>query len=296
VSEIVDTFTRAGFGGIQFPWTKIAIKGGLDHHVHKYIHRPGAEIENLARKPYEVKFSAELHTTLRKWQNAYPGTLAQLIALFELGETRDLAVPNYFGGTLPCKCVDWSRNLDAKRRSGESVEFTFLEDSTAQFANLNAIFVVAAQSFAAQIASLNRLGQGLPSSSIFDKLKQAMGLYLAIESIAEVAFEYISNKLDPIIAACEALDALLFFQDPKNYYLLDLIRDIWDTAVTVNLDALRRSLPMETFFTQRVMTVGEVSLEIYSNLDHAIEILQLNPIDDALAIPPGKFLRHYATF
>ena len=42
------------------------------------------------------------------------------------------------------------------------------------------------------------------------------------------------------------------------------------------------------------MTVSEVSIAVYGDTTHALELLQLNAFNDALAIPPGAIVEHYA--
>ena len=57
-----------------------------------------------------------------------PQRLAELTALFETGATADLVIPNRGVRGMKAKAVKWDTNLTAKIRSGEAVEFSFLED------------------------------------------------------------------------------------------------------------------------------------------------------------------------
>ena len=66
------------------------------------------------------------------------------------------------------------------------------------------------------------------------------------------------------------------------------------TARGPAFDRLRNVQVIDSFFVPRTMTVSEVSIAIYDDTTHALELLQLNAFDDALAIPPGTIVEHYA--
>jgi len=130
--DIFDAFKKAAFGDIQFPYKAISIKGALDHHPHKYLHRPGAEVEGLGRRAYVIGFDCDFHNTAPSWPDLYPSRLSQLVSLCESEQTYPLDVPN-LGRSLPVKAIVWDRTLLASVRSGESVRFEFLEDSTERY-------------------------------------------------------------------------------------------------------------------------------------------------------------------
>ena len=290
--NILDTFPKASFAGVAFPYTKISIHGGLNHHVHTYLHRPGAEIESLGRKPYEVTFHCEFHTTMRAWTRAYPELLFQLVSLFEREVTDDLTIPNV--GTIRAKAIKWSRDLSARIRSGETAEFGFLEDSQ----NLFLATSVVALSMAAvpiQAAVLSDVADQLGlEPGLLDVLLDAIAELTALRDQAELMGALIAMKAEGVMSACARLESLPFFDEPMSWPALDALRDVWASANAVNVDALRRSLPLDSFFVPRTMTVSEVSMAVCGDTTHAVELLQLNAFDDALAIRPGTVVKHYA--
>jgi hypothetical protein len=292
VTEILDILPKASFAGLAFPYTKIGIVGGLDYHLHKYLHRPGGEIESLGRKPYEFTFHSEFHTTMRAWTNAYPALLSKLISTFESEATAPLVVPNI--GTVQAKAIKWPRNLSARIRSGESVELVFLEDSQNQLVVSSiASFSMAAVPIQAAVLAGVVGAQGL-DPSLLDDILNAVANLTAVLDEAELMGAILAQRADVLMNACAALESLALFNDPMNWPVLDALRDVWASANAVSLDALAQSLPLDAFFVPRTMTVSEVSIAVYGDTTHALELLQLNALNDALAIPPGTIVKHYA--
>ena len=103
----------------------------------------------------------------------------------------------------------------------------------------------------------------------------------------------LAAQADRVMNACATLEALVLFNDPMNWPVLDAVHDVWASANAVSLDALAQSLPLESFFVPRTMTVSEVSIAVYGDTTYALQLLQLNAFDDALAIPPGAIVLYY---
>jgi prophage DNA circulation protein len=292
VPDILDALPKASFAGVAFPYTKIGIVGGLNYHLHTYLHRPGGEIESLGRKPYEFTFHCEFHSTMRIWANAYPALLATLINLFESEITASLVVPNV--GTVQAKAIKWPRNLSTRIRSGESAEFVFLEDSQNQLVVTSLpAFSMAAVPIQAAVLSNAVSTQGL-NPSLLDDILSAVTALTALQDQTELMGAMLAQQAEKVMNACATLESLALFNDPMNWPVLDALRDVWASANAVDLDALQESLPIDTFFVPRTMTVSEVSVAIYGDTTHALELLQLNAFDDALAISPGSIVKHYA--
>lgn len=290
--DILDSFPQASFAGVAFPYTKIGIHGALNYHLHTYLHRPGGEIESLGRKPYEFTFHCEFHTSMRAWTRAYPELLATLIDLFESEVTANLVVPNV--GTVRAKAIKWPRNLSAKIRSGESVEFVFLEDSQNQLVTTSVpAFSMAAVPIQAAVLSDVVSARGL-DPGLLDALLNAVAELTAARDQAELMGALVAQQAERVMSACAILESLALFNDPMNWPVLDALRDVWASAYAVDLDALQHSLPLDSYFVPRTMTVSEVSIAVYNDTSHALELLQLNAFDDALAIPPGAIVKHYA--
>jgi hypothetical protein len=165
VADVFDNFTRpAAFGDIAFPFIQLSIKGSLDHKVHKYLHRPGGEVEDLARRAYEFRFECQFDSESRAWPDLYPDRLGQLVALCESGQTFALYVPN-LASEVQAKATDWPRTLHASVRSGERVEFAFVEDSTEQYTTDELTAILSLDIGALVGVTMTPLGIGNPIST-----------------------------------------------------------------------------------------------------------------------------------
>jgi prophage DNA circulation protein len=289
--DLLETLPQASFSGIAFPYTKIAIHGALDYHLHKFLHRPGGQIESLGRKPYEFTFSSVFDANMRAWAQAYPELLTALINVFESEVTAALVVPNV--GTVRAKAIKWPRSLSARIRSGESVEFVFLEDSQSQNVASLTTFSMGAVPIQAAVLSNAMTAAGL-DTSLLSTLLSAVTALTALRDQAELMGAIIAQKCAQVMNACATLESLATFNDPMNWPVLDAIHDVWASANAVNQDALQASLPLESYFVPATMTVSELSIAIYGNTSYALQLLQLNAFDDALAIPAGSIVVYYA--
>lgn len=292
MSDQISLMRRASFAGLEFPWNKISIKGSLRHHVHEYPHQPGGEIEGLGRKLYEFHFSCDFHDTFFGWSNLYPVQLGKLRRVFETEVTSDLFVPNF--GTIKAKAISWDQNLVARVRSGETVEFTFLENTQNDFS----IGFILGSSTAAMMPAVARLkataaAQGI-ESSLFDDLVKAVADLIGLVQGGEIVAAIAASKVATILNICAAIDDLSIFNLASSYPTANLNREVWASANQINVDLLRKQQPLASYFVDHLMSIIEVAQAIFNDTIHAIEILQLNSLDDAMAIPAGTIIQHYA--
>jgi len=291
--DFLSLLPQASFGGIPFPWREYGVKGGLRFHPHEYPHRPGAEVEALGRKPYEITFSGDWHAGMRGWESFFPGQAIALRRLCETEQTLPLVIPDI--GTLQCKAVEWPYKIDAKKRSGQSFELKFIEDASAAFVIGN-LLSISMSGMTTQLAAItlaaNEVGYDTDN---LDTLIDAVGTLQSFDGIDDVVATALEAACLAVIAACISLEQDPFLDDPSAFLLMDAIHEIWDTTLTINADALRKATPLLTYDTPRLMTITEVALDIYrGDTTRVVELLQLNAVDNALAIPPGKLLRYYA--
>lgn len=291
MSDQIALMRRASFGGFQFPWNRIQISGSLRHHVHEYPHQPGGEIEELGRKLYEFKFSSDFHDTMFGWPNVYPEQLGKLRRKFEEETTEDLVIPNF--GTVRAKCIKWDQTLVAKARSGESVEFTFLENTQNAFS----IGFILGSSTAAMLPAVARLqqiaaAQGI-KSGLFADLESAVGDLATLVQKGQLVGAVAYGKVKTVLNLCADIESLPILNKAGSYPTANANRDVWASANKVSVDMLRRDQPLQTFFVDHTMSIVDVSLAIFGDTLHAMEILQLNDLDDAMALPPGTLVKHY---
>lgn len=293
MAEIFDLVAPASFAGISFPYTEYSVDGSLDHHIHKYLHRPGGEVEDLARHAYQFKFKIAAHTSYRgDFADLYPSRVAALISTFETGLTFPLEVPGI--GTFQAKAINWTRNVRAAVRSGEMLEWTFLEDSTSQFTTTQLVgFATASMGDDLLVLEQGLIDAGY-APTLLDDLKSAVTTLLNAEGIAELALNQLAIKASIVIGLCELLDPHPFFQSPLNAIAIDSFYAIWGAAVDVALalGLIRLERSPETFITPSVMSVMDLSLELYKDNLHVGDLLNMNAINRPSAVPAGSFIRY----
>ena len=295
MTEIADTFPKASFGGITFPYTDVEISGSLDHHVHKYIHRPGGEVETLGRHLYEIGFSCVFDTSSRKWANLYPGILSALIALCETEGTYDLVIPNRGVRAMKCKAIKWDTNYTTKIRSGEKVKFRFLEDTTDQFGPYQ-VAAIATADLSSRVIACQQLARqyALPNPSIFDQLAAAISNFqLALDQVENNAYQAIAS-MDLVLALCDDLLVLPVLLDPINCAVFLAFSDLFDASLQVAADVSGLGRTVDVFFVEKPMSVTDLSMLLYKgDPSRVVDLLSLNSFNNPFLIPAASLVNWY---
>jgi len=293
--DIFDGFKKLAFGDIEFPYVSLSIKGSLRHHVHEYLHRPGAEIESLGRRAYEIRVEAQFHTDMPSWPDLYPDRLSQLVSLCESEATYPLYVPN-LGGELPCKAIDWPRTLLAAVRSGEKVEFTFLEDSSAKY-TADKLITFTSRTIVPQYDAVKfeveKLGD-VEAQSWLDAVLEELDRVLAIQESIEMEADYQHARVDGLFDRVGNLARVPILQTAEGAQALRATLSLWGTVGTQMNTSLVASRPLAAYTTERdKMSIVDLSMLLFGDPTHALkDILRLNDFDDALAIRAGTEVRY----
>jgi len=300
MTDVFDNWKQLSYGGIVFPFTDITIKGSLRHYLHEFIKRPGGEVETLARKAYVISVKCEMIDTVipvngfARYIDLYPSRLSALISLCEQGEPQDLFLPNQ-GKTLRCKATDWTRSISASRRSGESVSFEFLEDSTEAFTTLNLIGATSA-SIVPLMAVVQREVEALNDPRTKDplaKLIDAVNSYLDAVDRVTGEIDYQTARIDMVVTRCAALAAVPTLGMATAAKALRSLTRFWATTVRVRDAHASASRPLLNFVTDRPMNIIDVAIAL-GDPTKAIELLRLNDLNDAMNIPRNTELRYLA--
>lgn len=293
-----ETFQKASFNGIAFPILRRSTKCGIRHFLHEFPHSPGAELEKMGRKPYVVSMAAYFHelpdTRLaEEYPDLYPDKLLSLQLLFEKETTGPLVIPGI--GTIQACATDWSRTFDfSESLSGELVDLTFVEDQDRDAVFENVQF--GPGSLKEKTHSLMSLVGGIyphDPPSIFQTINDVVTSILAIQGVQDAMSKMLEAKLLQAIELCRQAERLPAFQLPENWPALKALKDVWLSATDAVEDLLGRRSPIHTWTVTRVMSVSQASIEIYGTSEKSVDLMQLNPIEDAFAIPAGTPLRYY---
>lgn len=282
---------RAAFAGIEFPVSRVSVKGGLREFVHEFPHVAGGAPEKLGRKLYEFTFEVPFHDVLPDYgTDLWPSRLADLRTYFELETTEDLVVPTI--GTIQAYCYDWEQDWQAKVQSGESATFHFREDSSSAFL-AGAIAVPTTAGIAVRGKALTTIVEvGGYSASLFDGIRDAVNSITALSDQADLYANLLEAKALGLADMCRQLDASLpDLQKPVNFPLIDALLELWAAAVDLHKDALRMAVTIVKYTVPTPMSVNDVARILYGSADRAIDVLRMNPIEDAFKIPANTELR-----
>lgn len=293
------TFPKAAFAGIEFPYETIQIKGGIRHTLHEFPHAPGAELEKMGRRAYVVTFRTYFHdlpgsSLARQYPDLYPRRLQLLRQQFDAETTDKLVIPNV--GTIKACATNWTHILESRIVSGESAEFEFTEDQEA--AMLDRV-VRDAASKQALIEANDRLFMATAladfkkesTQSIFQDISDAVTSVQGVFGQADAYSRMVEGKLQAVVNLCSWADGQLTeMQDPVNHLVLDAIKDVWFAAKSLAENVTQTRSPLRKWSVPKKMPIGEVSICLYGTTERGVDIMNLNAIDDPLAIPAGTVL------
>ena len=289
-----DGLPRAGFYAIKFPITHLSIKGSGRQHIHEYPHSAGGQPEKLGRKLYTIKMRALFYDVFATYGDLYPTAMNSLIIQFEQQLTGPLVIPTV--GTIQAFCTEWPREADfSKIRSGEVMDLEFLEDPGDQsqsFLSQNL-----GQGAAASIATAVLMAPSYPtaSSSLLQSIQNSINSVLAIEQQVDLYGTYLSNQVTGILALFDEFDSSPAMQNPANYPLMTVVHDAAALMVQYQKSlTTKQGTPMK-YRVPHVMSVSQVSTAIFGSSSQAVTILEMNALDDAMAIPAGTQITYLST-
>lgn len=287
---------RAAFSGVEFPVKGYRVRGGIRYHVHEYPHTPAGVVEKLGRKLYQADFDSAFHTTFPAWPGIWPGRLALLRSLFEAETTAELVIPSI--GPMRAVCIDWDQSFESRVLTGEEAKFSFLEDQESAFA-FNRLFKSGAASitrYAEQFDTAAALYEfrnpGSFPKSLIDQVLDLADLALAALDQPGLYSDLVQRRFGALARLCSEFDSRVeAFNDPRAYPVLEAMKGVWSVA----LENSGQDQPALVFgrWTVRLTTpITTIAGDIYGDTSRATELLQLNPIEDAFAVPAGSELRY----
>ena len=294
MADFFDIWKKASFGGIEFPWTDLDIKGSLRHHTHEYLKRPGGEVETLGRRCYVFSFKCKFVDVFETYADLYPSRLSALISLCETEKAYDLWVPP-MERSFRVKATDWTRSISAMMRNGEDVSFSFLEDSSEQYTTLNLIGTrsAAIAPKAVILAQEVRALDNVPAADALDRLLATIDAWLTAVALAQAEADYQTARVDGVVQRCVALANVPIMQTAPAAPALRALLEVWAIAATEKQQALSAERPLLVYVTGRpVMSVLDVAIDLYGRPDKAAELLRLNDFDNAMALSRATVVRY----
>jgi hypothetical protein len=94
---------------------------------------------------------------------------------------------------------------------------------------------------------------------------------------------------------CADLARFSPLQEPENYPVFNAVQNLAAAAQSLGetLGGGDPGAELHTFVTPTVMSVQSISMAIFGNASRAMDVLNLNPIEDASAVPANFTIRYY---
>lgn len=288
-----DSVQQASWAGFVFPVRQISILGKARLHQHKYAHQDGANLEPLGRDPYIIRMRMVFDEGDEFYPGMYPDRLNDLRFIAESGTSSKLVVPNV--GTINAFCPTWAQTWDVMvARSGEHADYEWIEDQSAQ---LKQVFFTGISSTATMtqkttdLAKFKDTGTSLGvDPSLFDKVINAAYDVVAIRDRADLTATMAADKIASLSNWLGALDDAL--TSPIGYQIIDACRALWQTLFDFESNVQNLIAPPSTWTVPGLMTIADVSRNIYGDTEHQVDLLTWNAVDDAFAIPAGTLIKY----
>ena len=289
------TLKRFAIDGVVLPYKRISIRGGVRHVEHEYPHVDGGLAEKLGRKLYEIDVDLVIDEGVAR-AGFYQGR--NLIADFntlstnvlEKAKTVTVYLPNI--GEIKAFAPDWTREIDVAKTSGEAVRLTLKEDndSAALIAKTLSIKPPAAVT---QFLGALESASPVPMPNPLQQIRDAVNQLLAFRDQGQMWVGFIDAKIQGLQAMFEEVDATLdYLNDPEQWLLLESLRNLWSAVRELGED-IGAVQPLGTWTVPRLMSCADISIALYRDTGHAIDILNLNALEDPYAVPAGTSVRYF---
>jgi prophage DNA circulation protein len=299
-----DAFPRASFDGVEFPYSEVSVKGGIRYSIHEFPHANGGEPEKMGRKPYVITFKTTMQSILgsdleREYPDAYPTGMRLLREKFEIQLSAALVVPTI--GKIRAVATDWIQRFDAKAPSGESFDIEFLEDQESIFLTSGASGLASSAAAAAEINDELAAAAALAefkkeqTLSVFQQINDAVTAVQGAVAMGDAFARVVEGKIRAVVSLCAFADSSLEeLQNPQNHLVIAALKDLWLAHVELADNVIETTQTIREWTVPTKMAIGAVSSRLYGTSERGGEILQLNGVDDAFAIPAGTVLRYVA--
>lgn len=307
---ILTTLEKCKFEGWLVPYVSIDIRATrrLAHHYYRWI--SAASNEDQGRTLYTFQLNATFQDDPRFRPPLFPDTLNALREHFNAGTVGTLVIPHI--GPVLCRISSWDESGSGAMTGGFNVNIGFVEEegnrflpvSTAVNASALEASSAALKAVRAEVLPDPPVQDNAPAELLPDNESRARDLFDVITGAADqitglrdqslLHGELVESKLALLTGKCrEAVQSLRWLADPMNHGALAAVYDVWAAATDmVSSPANSEAIRPKVFIVDRQMTIMQVSQRIYSTTDRGGDILGLNDIPDAMAIPAGTQLRY----
>lgn len=287
----LDGAPKASWDGVTFAIDEVEIVGEGRFVIHEYPHQDGGDVEKMGRKLYVIRVNAIFDEGMKGYPGNYPGSIDALVRRAELGGGYRLVLPN--AGSIVCVCTKWPRKWVAQVRSGERMSLEFIEDETINdldtFAQNVASYDTVQANFDAA-ASYRPLALNVPDAD-WVALENAVAAVMRMRDQADRRVAVIEAKVLSVSQMISRIDRAI--TTPIAYPLVRALIDLYESAAKLTLDTSPVRLALRNWTVPKLTDITSISRALYGRTDKATDLLQLNAIEDAFAIPAGTNIRWF---
>ena len=300
MADIFDGLAKSRFADIPFPVLDYTIKGGQRNKIHTYPHVHGGKPEKLGRAVYTITVTCFFDTSMLKaYPGLYPDGLNALLRKWEAGETAQLFVPTR--GTIKAFCDSWTIATDARVRSGEKVDLTFIEDDEESFLE-ESILVASGVSFEqkaltlAEQRALYEAEMTPDELSLFDQIDAAVNEVRGALDEVDQRAAFIAAKVERVTNLCSEVEGrVAVAQSARGWPVLEATKELWSTMARVGAAATGNRNPVQSYTVPARMALSQLSSAVFNgDASRGRDLLELNFFADPFAINAGTSVLYYA--
>jgi hypothetical protein len=199
-------------------------------------------------------------------------------------------------GSIKAYAIGWEEKADTRNRSGIEVDMTFREDQEGAF--VFEVLQLGPTTLPERVDTLDdvraRLYAGRTEPGLFAQINTVANSLLAIKDQNALYGSLIASKIYSLSALLGRVDTEVGdMNDPDNLELLEAVHALWDAVNRLGNDMQSKSVDLRSFTVPLLMSVTDVSNAIYGNSSKATDIMQLNALENPMAIPAGTSVRYY---
>jgi hypothetical protein len=134
----------------------------------------------------------------------------------------------------------------------------------------------------------------IPKPSIFDAIDAAVNSVRTVLDTADLYGQLLEAKVQTLLNILGEADRRWeCFNDADNIAALEALHQIWEATLNLYEDLFQSGTPLREYTVPSEMTVSEISVAIYGDTAHAVDIMQLSALPDPYAVRAGTRVRYY---
>lgn len=278
--------------GVPIVATRLMLRQDLAQH--RYVGRPGAEIEATGRAPFEISAEIPLINNIEpgpreSWKKGalYPGVWRKMLGAMADTSTGDLQHPEL--GIIKCKPHSFDTTLDAQKRGGVMCSASWLE--TTEDPNALSKLIAAVSPLAGAIQAAKDIDRNLPflvppfptpkvkQPSFDDMMRSVQGVFDQATLMQKRVGGVIGNIKYRVDNVVRSMNAAMHISpnspsQVKNWPMRDACARMKSALRDLETQLLVGKRSIGIYMPGRAATMGKLSADIPAPIS---ELMALNP-------------------